>query len=86
MSTNIVDTANFHGTIKKREAEALCNHNGDFLFRNGKGNKDYVLCVVFKGKCTHHQVTVKDDKLAINGKVTSATTLSEVILLLTWHF
>ena len=48
------------------------------MFREGKKGKGYIVCVVFKGKRTHHQVTEEAGKLAINGKVTEATTIKEV--------
>lgn len=55
------------------------NENGNYMFREGKKGKGYIVCVVFKGKPTHHQVIEEaDGRLAINGKSTVATTIKEV--------
>lgn len=63
-----------HGNLTKEEASELVNNagatKGQYLVRSRAGKKtEYVLCVAFKGKATHHLIKKNEDGFyVINGK------------------
>jgi Ca2+-binding EF-hand superfamily protein len=83
-------TPYFHGPIPKKDAETLLLANGGgevtgrYLIRaKGDGKKEFILSVVYKGKPTHHNVSLlASGNFSINKKESKAKTLAALTKIL----
>ena len=68
------------GDISREAAEELVVSggatDGDFLVRTRKTKGQYVLCVVFKGKPTHHLIGTSEDGVLLINKLHSSGAVS----------
>eukprot|EP00040_Diaphanoeca_grandis_P034769 m.217014 g.217014 ORF g.217014 m.217014 type:complete len:1119 (-) comp33224_c0_seq1:61-3417(-) len=71
---------------RERAAELVMEvgKDGTFLVRSRDGTGDYAMCVVYKGKPTHHMVTPNDDGVMMVNKKTFGNTggLAQLIAIL----
>lgn len=66
-------------TTREHAEEIVGTDDGNFIVRE-KGSDVSILCVVYKGKPTHHQLKIIDGFMTINKKpFGGATTVEEII-------